>query len=79
MSKRVRLTPESKASVTKKQLLPSCSYFCKKNRITVNKSEGKPTKILTNKAQESLKKAATLKKDYVMLETVKDVDLIAAE
>ena len=60
-------------------MLPSCSYFCKKIRITVNKSEGKPTKILTNEAQESLKKAATLKKDYVMLETVKDVDLIATE
>ena len=29
-SKRVRLTPESKGNVTKKQLFPSCSYFCKK-------------------------------------------------
>ena len=62
-------------------MLPSCSYFCKKNRITVNKSEGKPTNILTNEAQESLKKAATLKNDYVILGAgaIKDVDLIAAE
>ena len=28
--KSVRLTPESKGNVTKKQLFPSCSYFCKK-------------------------------------------------
>ena len=53
LSKRVRMTPESKTSVTKKQLFPSCCYFCKKNRITVNKSEEKPTNILTNETQES--------------------------
>ena len=28
--KRVRLTPESECNVTKKQLFPSCCYFCKK-------------------------------------------------
>ena len=30
LSKRVRLTPESKANVTKKQLFPSCCCFYKK-------------------------------------------------
>ena len=30
LSKRVRLTPESKTNVTKKQLFTSCCYFCKK-------------------------------------------------
>ena len=60
-------------------MFPRCSYFCKNNRITVNKSEQKPTNILTNEAQESLKRAATSKHDYVMYEAIKDVELIAAE
>ena len=72
MSKRVRLTPESKTNETKKQLLPSCCYFCKKKRITVYKSEKKPTNSLINKTQESLKKAATLKNDCVMLRAIKE-------
>ena len=37
-----------------------------KNCVTVRKSEEKPTNILTNEAQESLKKAATLKDDHVI-------------
>ena len=49
------------------------------NRVTVNKSEEKPTNILTNEAKEGSKKAATLKNDYVTLGAIKDVDLIAAE
>ena len=60
-------------------MFPSCCYFCKKNRITINKSEKKQTNILTNEGQESSKKAATLKNDYVMLGAIEDIDLIAAE
>ena len=60
-------------------MFPRCCYFCKTNRITVNKSEQKPTNILTNEAQESLKRAATSKHDYVMYEAIKDVELIANE
>ena len=48
-------------------MFPSCCSFCKKKKIkTVNKSDEKPTNILTNEGQQSLKKAATLKNDYVM-------------
>ena len=46
--------------------------FVKKRRITVYKSEKKPTNILINKTQESLKKAATLKNDCVMLRAIKE-------
>ena len=46
--------------------------FVKKRRITVYKSEKKPTNILINKTQESLKKAATLKNDCVMLGAIKE-------
>ena len=60
-------------------MFPRCCYFCKNNRITVNKSEQKLTNILTNEAQESLKRAATSKHDYVMYEAIKDVELIANE
>ena len=73
------MTPESKETVTKKQLFLRCCYLCKKNRITVNKLEEKSINISTNKAQESLKKAAVLKNDYIMLGTIKDVDLIGAQ
>ena len=48
-SKRVRLTPESKETVTKKQFFLRCCYLCKKNRITVNKLEEKSINISTNK------------------------------
>ena len=47
--------------------------------MIINKSEEKPTNILTNEAQESLKKAATIKNDYVIFGAIKDADLIAAE
>ena len=60
-------------------MFPRCCYFCKNNRITVNKSEQKPTNILTNEAQESLKRAAASKHDYVLYEAIKDVELIANE
>ena len=70
---------ECKTNVTKEQLFQSCCYFYKKNRTAVKKSEEKPTNILTNEAQESLKKVATLKNDHVMLGATKDVDLITAE
>ena len=55
----------------------SC-YFCKKNRIILNKSEEKLTNILTHEAQEILKKVVALPNDYIMLGVISDGDLSAS-
>ena len=66
-------------NVEKKFLFPRHCYFCKKNRITVNKKEEYPSNIVTTVAQETLVRSATIKNDLPLLGLIKDVDLIAAE
>ena len=47
-----RKRKDLKLEINKKQhLFPDYCYFCKKNRITVNKKEEFPTKIVTYEAQ----------------------------
>ena len=61
------------------------SYFLttvisvKELHITANKAQELQIKILTRDAQEHVTKAATLKNNFVMLRTIKDVDLIASQ
>ena len=75
-----RKRKDLKLEINKKQhLFPDYCYFCKKNRITVNKKEELLTKIVTYEAQETLLKIATEKNDFDLLGAIKDVDLIASE
>ena len=61
------------------------SYFLitvisvKELHITVNKAQELHIKILTRDAQEIVRKAAALKNNFVMLQAIKDVALIASQ
>ena len=60
-------------------IFPDICMICKKKKIKVNKKDCYTTQIVTREAENSLKNAAEMKNDTLMLLAINEVDLIAKE
>ena len=81
ISKMQRTTRSSQSidAVEKGGLFPDMCMICEKKKIKVRGKDYYTTRISTRDAEETLKKAALLKKDEEMLLEIQDLDLIAKE